>query len=352
MASFPLRSGAIPGANPAVSLNKQSSSPDPYEALCETFPNASPGAVISGKLPPGYYLGNDYYMGANGQPLYARQALTPADTNNPVLRTQLDGNVQPIFDAGKLASMGDEAVASLPEDPQAKMKFLAKALFPGMSPAAALTRMGMTREGDIYYIEDSGKAYYAEPRFDPISSPWQTFRALPNEAASAFGPSLPVIGATAGALLTAPEGGIGGGMLGAAGGEQARQSLANWLAGDDISGDQMFENDARAGLNQLFSEFGGRMLSPLGNRLGQLGAPTLSRFAPAIAPYLPSVAEKGTEAAGSAVGGWGLDQALYEAQHPGSPLQWDDLPGDFGDELLQDIPSWFLEMRHHSRRNR
>lgn len=313
-------------------------SADPYSRLCQTPGLYSPQSLINAPGRP------DDFPGDQHGPYLERP-----DTSDPVIRAKLNSNLQPIYDPSKLPSLKSEAIASLPEDPQVKMKYLATALFPGMTPEEARTRMGMTKEGDIYYIDDSGSAYYAEPQFHPIDSPWQTLRSLPDEVFSAFGPGLPVAGAFAGGLLTAPEGGIAGEALGAGGGEHARQVLSNWLAGDDKTTDQMLEKDAQVALEQFYGSGATRLLGPLGKRAGLFSVPIVDSIAPRLAPYVQPGFKKATDLVGNAAGAWATDQALDQAQSPGSPVKWGDLPKDLGNDLLSDIPSWLYDLWHHPR---
>lgn len=138
------------------------------------------------------------------------------------------GALEAIEDPNKLAGVVAQGVASLPTDPDAKAKYLAKSL------GIPLDRVGF-KGGRVVYLADDGKTYYAEPSFSPIDNPKRTLIEAPQLAASAFGPSLSAAGSIAGGALTPEFGaGIPGAAAGGAAGDAARQGLAAWLTKETL----------------------------------------------------------------------------------------------------------------------
>jgi hypothetical protein len=175
--------------------------------------------------------------------------------------------MSPIDDPSKLPNLGAQAIGSLPTDPQAKADYLASKLFPNLSRDQALSRLGY-QGGRLYYVDDSGNAYFAEPQafpaqLDPNGGVTLTgsiakgLRELPNYIASKIGPSLPTIGGMARGLLT-PEaaGGVPGAAAGGAIGQLARQGLA-----------QTFTDQKSPGLYQSALDAGGAALEQGGGQL-------------------------------------------------------------------------------------
>jgi hypothetical protein len=137
----------------------------------------------------------------------------------------------PIEDPGKLAPIFGLAKASLPTDPGAKAKAIAKSLFPDLSDSAALSRIGY-QNGRVIYLGDDNKTYYAEPSFD-LSHPGRTFMEGRELAAGEAGPSIPMLPSmAAGAATTEFGGGVPAATAVAGGGDLVRQWLAHELTGE------------------------------------------------------------------------------------------------------------------------
>lgn len=170
-------------------------------------------------------------------------------------------NVPPVDDPSKLPYSMQQIAASLPTDPDAKIRYLAKAIFPDRSPADALASMGW-KNGRIYYVTPDNKAFYAEPSFDPISSPLRTLRAAPSLLAANIGPGISTAGGIAGGMAT-PEilGGVPGAMAGGAAGDAIRQAAAAAVTGEQKSPVQRIMQAGGAGLEQGIGQVGGHLLS-------------------------------------------------------------------------------------------
>jgi hypothetical protein len=138
----------------------------------------------------------------------------------------------PIEDPGKLAPIFSLAKASLPTDPGAKAKAIAKSLFPDLSDSAALSRIGY-QNGRVIYLGDDNKTYYAEPSFEPWAHPGRTFMEGRELAAGEFGPSIPMLPSiAAGAATTEFGGGVPAATLVAGSGDLVRQWLAHEFTGE------------------------------------------------------------------------------------------------------------------------
>jgi hypothetical protein len=159
----------------------------------------------------------------------------------------------------------------------AKARYLAQRIFPKLTPNDALSRMSWDDNGRLFYIDDKGDEYYAEPapfpfKLDPGGGITQTgsattfLRELPSYAASKAGPSMSTITAAGGAVLTPEFGGLPGAAAGAMAGDAARQGLAAWLTGETRPLDErMRENlgeGLEGGLEHALLHYGLHLLTP------------------------------------------------------------------------------------------
>ncbi len=133
-------------------------------------------------------------------------------------------NVSPLNDPSKMATISDQAIASLPSDIKERASYFAKQRFP--DDANGVARYGV-QDGRLFYTGDDGKMYYEEPKLS--LSPEE----MGKYAASAVGPGLPFVGGIVGGVATSSAAGIPGAGLGAAAGDEARQLLAMHLAGQE-----------------------------------------------------------------------------------------------------------------------
>ena len=118
------------------------------------------------------------------------------------------------------ADVSDIAVASLANEPQARIRYYAQQM---NIPAQ---RFGI-REGQIFYEADDGKLYAVVPEGDLLGG-----------MARGVGATLPATGGLAGTILGTPGGPwgmAGGGALGAAAGQYVREGLAGALMDQPIS---------------------------------------------------------------------------------------------------------------------
>ena len=123
------------------------------------------------------------------------------------------------------AEVSDTAVASLADDPRARMRYFAKERFP--DDPNAVKRYGMVG-GQIVYRGEDGKIYAEVPNTD-------SFTGYARQAASTVGPSIPMVTGAVGGVATIPVyGGVPGAMLGAMGGQAAREGLANVLMDQEV----------------------------------------------------------------------------------------------------------------------
>lgn len=132
-------------------------------------------------------------------------------------------NVSPVSDSGKMAGMGDQAIASLPTDSKERATYFAKQRFP--DDPNAISKYGI-QDGRLFYEGGDGKFYFEEPEFS-VMKPGQWGKAV----ASSVGPALPIAGSIAGGIAGGPAGGIPMAGAGAAAGDEARQLMAMALAG-------------------------------------------------------------------------------------------------------------------------
>jgi len=98
--------------------------------------------------------------------------------------------------------------ASMVEDPETKLKIYAKARFPGLPEAQALSRYGMI-DGEPVYLGDDNKLYREHPTG---FASW-----MKRGVATVAGAPLETAGSVAGAVIGAPAGPLASAALGAAG---------------------------------------------------------------------------------------------------------------------------------------
>lgn len=209
------------------------SSGAPAQPAMQAVQSASSGQP----MPPAAAMPTQLSDGTTLQWADPNQATVSAPGDSPVsqaMGTQgaFDSTGLPYDDPTKLPKFGTTAIASLPRDPTTKAKYLATKLFPDLPPNDALKRMGF--DGNrYYYIADDGKAYYAEPTFQPMSAPGLTLKELPDTLLSQVGPAMPAAGGMGAAIAAGPDpASIPAAAAGGAAGEAARQFLANKLTGE------------------------------------------------------------------------------------------------------------------------
>lgn len=129
-------------------------------------------------------------------------------------------------DPSRMAGAGTQAIASLPTDNAARVRYYASKRFPGMPIEQAMDQYFY--EGDrLAYRAPDGGAYYEEPRLGA-----GTGKAI----AGAAGPAMAPVGATVAALPAMTTGPMTGTAAAIAGGgiaESGRQWLANKLTGEE-----------------------------------------------------------------------------------------------------------------------
>jgi hypothetical protein len=115
----------------------------------------------------------------------------------------------------RAGSFGALTLSAMVDNPQTKIRILAKDLFPGEKGAEE--RFGVVN-GELMYVGKDDKLYKATPG------------GFKEFGADMLGNALPIAGATIGGVLTAPAGGVtavGGAGLGAAIGKSAQEVVAN-----------------------------------------------------------------------------------------------------------------------------
>lgn len=121
----------------------------------------------------------------------------------------------------KAGSFGALTLSAMVDNPQTKIRILAKDLFPGEKGAEE--RFGLV-DGEIMYVGKDDKLYKATPG------------GVKEFGANMMGNALPIAGATIGGVLTAPAGGVSGvagAGLGAAIGKSAQEVVANLALGEE-----------------------------------------------------------------------------------------------------------------------
>lgn len=232
---------------------------DEHKALeQELFGGADSGGGLSAAQ---VASGKDPY----GHPL---QSIGTVPANDPV--GQATG--RPIA-SDNLPGPGTQAIASMPTDPEQRRRVVAAQLFPGMPPLAAQSRVFQGDNGRLAAVGMDGNAFYVDPETPSVSrlSGFAPGNLLANAAGMA-GPAMPVAGGIAGGLVAAPTSLVAGPVtagIGAAAGDVARQSLANWYdpkPGFQYSPTQTASEAAGGALGQLGGAAFVRSLAP--NRLG------------------------------------------------------------------------------------
>lgn len=169
------------------------------------------------------------------------ESLTQGPIDEPIMAPV--HNLSPLNVPTKMATIGNQAVASLPTDIKERITYFAKQRFPN-DP----TRMGKygVQDGRIFYLSDDGNAYFEEPGLS--LSPTEMTKYL----ASGAGPALPAIGGIVGGVATSMAGGLPGAAGGAATGDLVRQGLAMKLAGqENYNAAQPVKEAALSGGGQL-----------------------------------------------------------------------------------------------------
>lgn len=141
----------------------------------------------------------------------------------------------PKDDPQRYAGVLTQAGASLPTDLTARARYFAQQRFPGMKPQEALDKYYGIKGGRVFFYDPkSGHAFYEEPGAGAAVGARGLAAIAPGIASNA-GPSLPLIGATAGTIATGPAGpaSIAGAGGGAAAGDLARQALARAVTGEE-----------------------------------------------------------------------------------------------------------------------
>lgn len=146
-------------------------------------------------------------------------------TDKPILEDRVPG-------------FATQAIASLPTDPDQKVRVVAGQLFPGLAPKDAQSRIFFGPNGRMAAVGMDGKPFYVEPApggtaTDPYS-PSSIASTLPTtnigaRAGSQVGPALPAVGGVGGGAIAGPTSPVVGPVL-AAGGAAAGDALRQYLA--------------------------------------------------------------------------------------------------------------------------
>lgn len=185
-----------------------------------------PATDLTGGIPPPKIFGeNDL------DPL--RPEFQQDDPNSPIQKFMAGGG---IVSPGGAASATEQAVGSLPTEPEARIQYYAQRRFPNLQMNEAMKRYGMSG-GRIFYIEDDGAAHYEESEMRLPTEMGDIPEALAETGKAAMGsagPALPVVAGTAAGVATYPFiGGVPGATAGGAAGDVARQGLAHVLTGEE-----------------------------------------------------------------------------------------------------------------------
>lgn len=214
------------------------------------------------------------------------QSVGNIPTNDPV--GQSTG--QPIQE-GNVPGFTTQAIASLPTDPNQKVRVVAAQLFPDLEPKDAQSRIFFGPNGRMAAVGLDGKPFYIEPAPSGTATGLDTFSpasiasTLPTSdigarIGSGVGPALPAVGGAVGGSIAGPGSvvvGPGGAMIGAGVGDFLRQEGA-WHFDPTPSktpynvGQTALEA-AGAGAGQLVGATALRYFAPntLGTRLADLG---------------------------------------------------------------------------------
>jgi hypothetical protein len=216
-------------AYPAVTTAPQA---DPWAA----YPTERRGVTAKGGPGGGAKAPAGSAHISNLVPLSQATAVASPGSGSPVQQAMAaqSGPLTPIDDPTMLPKIEATAIASLPKDPRSKALYLAKKIFPDMTPNEALKRIGFDG-GRLYYVANDGKPYYAEPSFS-AAAPMRTLAETPDLLASGIGPALPTVGGMIGGIAGGPDPAsiataAGGGMLG----DSIRQAGAQLLTGEQKS---------------------------------------------------------------------------------------------------------------------
>jgi hypothetical protein len=145
---------------------------------------------------------------------YAQDLLEPQRTFSQHLEKR-KGEVE------RAGSFGALSMSAMVDNPQTKIRILAKDLFPGEKNAEE--RFGVV-DGELMYVGKDDKLYKATPG------------GFKEFGANMVGNALPIAGATIGGVLTAPAGGVtavAGAGLGATIGKSAQEVVANLALGEE-----------------------------------------------------------------------------------------------------------------------
>src|SRR4029077_195394 len=140
---------------------------------------------------------------------------------------------------GREPGFATQAIASLPTDPNQKVRVVAKQLFPGLPPNEAQSRIFFGTNGRMAAVGLDGKPFYveSEPYRPDVMAPTiggmvRSFVPSSGHIAGAAGPSLPAVGGATGGVIAGPTSvfyGPVGAALGAAAGDAARQYAARYF---------------------------------------------------------------------------------------------------------------------------
>lgn len=185
------------------------------------------------------------------------------------------GPAPPAFvgeDPARMATVPTQAIASLPTDPTARVRYFASQRFPNMPIEAAMDRY-FWKDDRLGYRGEDGKAYYEEAK---LRAPTSMANMSQNAkvVASGAGPALPVAGGIIGGLSSlkegpaavftgAPQAALGGGI-----GDMVRQALAGFFTGEEKSLTERAMQTGGAALQEGAGQMGGnagvRVLSKFG----------------------------------------------------------------------------------------
>jgi hypothetical protein len=154
--------------------------------------------------------------------------------------------IAPEADFGRDAGIGTQAVASIAQDPQARLRYYAQ------QRGIPEDRYRVV-DGRVAYQGDDKKFYWEEPPGEFLNP-----RSWPGALARGVGPSISTVPAAAAGIATAPMAATGVGLAGTVGaaaaggavGQMAREAIARDLMGQETSGYRVAENAAIEGLAQ------------------------------------------------------------------------------------------------------
>jgi len=185
--------------------------------------------------------------------------------------------VQPQGDPNKLnimsnvdraASAADLAKASMADDPQRIVQYLASKRFPRMPIEDAVARYGLDQHGRVFYQADDGNLYYEAPQ--DIFGSGNPLEAMGKSMAANAGPLIPAAAgmgvgiATAPLLVAGPAGAatsITATGMAAAAGEGFRQALGNKFLGDPIDAGPVYQEFGQNAFGQTLGLGAGKFMT-------------------------------------------------------------------------------------------